>query len=317
MPKYQCMNIILMSKRLEKANLKNNEKVRSILRIINSIETKEGGGFIVHRSFPNHTIREFDPFLLLDEMGPMDVKPNEAKGAPDHPHRGFETVTYMLSGSFEHRDSQGNSGKLSPGDVQWMTAGSGVVHSELPSKEFLRTGGKMHGFQLWVNLPKENKMMKPRYQDIPSKNIPTKINSEGSVRVKILAGKSMGEKAVIDTVIPILYLHFTLKPGSKVLQHVPVNYNTFAYAISGKGYFDFTKRAVQKGQVAIFNNDAEEVIIENPLDSEISLDVLLIGGKPIDEPITRYGPFVMNTKEEIYQAISDYQSGKMGKIGFP
>lgn len=230
-----------MSKTLEKANFKDNEKIRSILRIIDSIETKEGEGFIVHRDFPNSTFREIDPFLLLDEMGPMDVKPNEAKGAPDHPHRGFETVTYMLSGSYEHRDSQGHSGNLNPGDIQWMTAGSGVVHSELPSKEFLRTGGKMHGFQLWVNLPKENKMMKPRYQDIPSKNVPIKSNDEGSVTVKILAGESLCEKAVIDTVIPILYLHFTLKPGSKVLQHVPSNYNTFAYVSSGKGIFDSTK----------------------------------------------------------------------------
>lgn len=305
-----------MSKTLEKSYFKDNEKIRSILRIIDSIETKEGEGFIVHRAFPNSTFREIDPFLLLDEMGPMDVKPNEVKGAPDHPHRGFETVTYMLSGSFEHRDSQGHSGKLNPGDIQWMTAGSGVVHSELPSKEFLRTGGKMHGFQLWVNLPKENKMMKPRYQDIPSKNVPIKSNDEGSVTVKILAGESMCEKAVIDTVIPILYLHFTLKPGSKVLQHVPSNYNAFAYVISGKGIFDSTKRTVLKGQVAIFNNDAEEMIIENPSDSENKLDVLLIGGKPINESIARYGPFVMNTKEEIYQAISDYQNGKMGKIEF-
>src|SRR6476661_7438535 len=161
---------------------------RTVAGIVNSIETLEGGGFLVRRPFPKATFSEFDPFLLLDEMGPMTVGPNQAKGAPDHPHRGFETVTYMLSGEMEHKDSHGHSGKLSPGDVQWMTAGAGVVHSEMPSAAFQRSGGTMHGFQLWVNLPRENKLMRPRYQEIQSVNIPTATTDDGLVTVRVIAG---------------------------------------------------------------------------------------------------------------------------------
>ena len=141
---------------------------RTVSEIITAKTTTEGEGFVVHRPFPNYAVRDFDPFLLLDEMGPIDLAPGEAKGAPDHPHRGFETVTYVIEGAFEHKDSQGNSGKLFSGDVQWMTAGSGVIHSEMPEKEFTKKGGKLHGFQLWVNLPKKDKMIKPRYQDVSS-----------------------------------------------------------------------------------------------------------------------------------------------------
>src|SRR5919199_989132 len=197
---------------------------RSVSRIINSIETTEGGGFIVHRPFPTKSLLDFDPFLLLDEMGPKDWKPGEAKGAPDHPHRGFETVTYLLQGQFEHKDSRGNSGKLGPGDVQWMTAGSGVVHSEMPEREFARVGGMLHAFQLWINLPKIDKMIKPRYQDIPSAKIPVAQVRDGSVKVKVIAGKALGSSAVIDTRTPIFYLHFTLQPRAKLLHLIPKEY---------------------------------------------------------------------------------------------
>ncbi|HUT06400.1 MAG TPA: pirin family protein, partial [Nitrosopumilaceae archaeon] len=203
-------------------------KERTISQIINAKTTTEGDGFIVHRPFPNYNVREFDPFLLLDEMGPINLSPGEAKGASDHPHRGFETVTYVIEGAFEHKDSQGNSGKLFSGDVQWMTAGSGVVHSEMPEKDFAQKGGTLHGFQLWINLPKKDKMIKPRYQDIPSKNIPMAKSSDGKVQVKVIAGESMGKQAVIDTKIPIMYLHFTIQPGGQVIQVVPKNFNAFA-----------------------------------------------------------------------------------------
>src|SRR5687768_4348002 len=147
------------------------QNIRSVSGIITGMETLEGGGFVVRRPFPTYALSDFDPFLLLDEMGPMEVAPGEAKGAPDHPHRGFETVTYLLSGQMEHKDSQGHAGKLTPGDVQWMTAGSGVIHSEMPSKQFQQSGGRMHGFQLWVNLPSKQKMMQPRYQEISAASI--------------------------------------------------------------------------------------------------------------------------------------------------
>src|SRR5215831_3624082 len=193
-------------------------KIRSVSQVIEGVAALEGGGFLVHRPFPTSALSDFDPFLLLDEMGPMDVRPGEAKGAPDHPHRGFETVTYMLSGSFRHKDSQGHSGKLEPGDVQWMTAGRGVIHSEEPSKEFQHTGGRLHGVQLWVNLPQTDKMIRPHYQEIPLARIPSARTSDGKVAVRVLAGESLGARAVIETHTPIFYLDFTLRPGGEVVQ---------------------------------------------------------------------------------------------------
>lgn len=206
----------------------NTEKIRTVSGIINSIETLEGEGFLVHRPFPTRALSEFDPFLLLDEMGPKDLAPGEARGAPDHPHRGFETVTYLLSGSMEHKDSQGRAGKLTPGDVQWMTAGAGVIHSELPTREFAQTGGRLHGFQLWVNLPRRDKMMQPRYQEIPAAKIPSAQTEDGLVTVRVIAGESLGAQAVIETRTPIIYLHCTLLPGGSLSQTVPIEYNAFA-----------------------------------------------------------------------------------------
>src|SRR5215472_193451 len=173
-----------------------NMTIRSVRDVVPAIETLEGAGFLVHRPFPTSDLDYFDPFLLLDEMGPANLAPGEAKGAPDHPHRGFETVTYLLSGSMEHKDSRGNRGKLTPGDVQWMTAGSGVVHSEMPAASFSQTGGRMHGFQLWVNLPARDKMMAPRYQEIPASRIPVGRTADGTVAVRVIAGKSLGAEAV-------------------------------------------------------------------------------------------------------------------------
>jgi quercetin 2,3-dioxygenase len=300
---------------------------RSVSRIINSIKTTEGGGFIVNRSFPTNSLLDFDPFLLLDEMGPKNWKPGEAKGAPDHPHRGFETVTYMLEGRFEHKDSRGNSGRLGPGDVQWMTAGAGVVHSEMPDKEFVQSGGNLHGFQLWVNLPQRDKMIKPHYQDIPSSKIPIAETEDDAVKVKVIAGEALGAHAVIETRTPILYLHFTLQPEAKVVQSVPKEYNTFAYVIKGKALIGpAEKQKIAKtGQMVIFDNDGEEVVISavaadhtnsatTTTGESAVLDILLIGGIPLNESVARYGPFAMNTKEEILQAIEDYQNGRMGEI---
>src|SRR5438270_6866193 len=208
-----------------------SKRTRTVAGLVNSIETLEGAGFLVRRPFPKASFSEFDPFLLLDEMGPMTLAPNQAKGAPDHPHRGFETVTYLLSGEMEHKDSQGHAGKLGAGDVQWMTAGAGVVHSEMPSAEFQRTGGTLHGFQLWVNLPRRRKMMRPRYQEIPSASIPSARTEDGLVTVRVIAGESLGARAVIETVTPIIYLHFTLRHGGRVLQLVPQASNDYALVV--------------------------------------------------------------------------------------
>jgi redox-sensitive bicupin YhaK (pirin superfamily) len=289
---------------------------RSVSRVLTAKTTLEGEGFLVHRAIPNHGLQEFDPFLLLDEMGPINLSAGNAKGAPDHPHRGFETVTYMIDGVFEHKDLQGHSGKIKSGDVQWMTAGSGVIHSEMPEKEFSRNGGTLHSFQLWVNLPKKDKMMKPRYQDVPANQIPVAQNDDASVKVKVIAGESMGKHAVIDTRTPIMYLHFNLQPGAKVVQIVPQNYNAFAYVISGEGLFGEDLKSARKEQIVLFKQDGNKVTIKVPDDATPYLDVLLIAGVPLGEPVVRYGPFVMNTEEEIEQAIQDYNSGRMGKIDF-
>ncbi len=287
---------------------------RTVAGVVNSIETLEGGGFLVRRPFPKPAFSEFDPFLLLDEMGPMELAPGEAKGAPDHPHRGFETVTYLLSGDIEHKDSRGHSGRLRAGDVQWMTAGAGVVHSEMPSREFARTGGRMHGFQLWVNLPWRDKMMSPRYQEIASSQIPKATSPDGLVMVSVIAGEAMGEKAVIETRTPIFYLHYRIKPGGVATQKVPGTYNAFAYVVEGEGMFGPEAERAGDGQMVLFAQNGDEVRIENPLNAKGTLEVLVIAGLPLNEPVARYGPFVMNTEREIHQAIEDYRQGRMGEI---
>jgi hypothetical protein len=280
--------------------------------VVKASRTHEGGGFPVQRPFPTAALDEIDPFLLLDEMGPVDYPPGEAKGAPDHPHRGFETVTYVLQGRMEHKDSRGNHGRLGPGDVQWMTAGGGVVHSEMPEADFQSKGGRMHGFQLWVNLPSRDKMMKPRYQDVPGERIPEA--EEGGVKVRVIAGEAMGRKAVIDTRTPILYLHFTLQPGASFTQPVPPDFNVFAYVVDGRGAFGANGEAAGDADAVVFAPGGDAV--EMRADASGPLDLLLIGGVPLNEPVVRYGPFVMNTREQIMQAFRDYQTGRMGAIDF-
>src|SRR5215204_208578 len=298
----------------------NSSRSRSISQIIKSETTQDGEGVTLNRSFPNNLLSEFDPFLLLDEIGPTDLIPGKQKGFPDHPHRGFETVTYLLEGKFEHKDSQGHTGIINSGDVQWMTAGSDVIHSEMPEKEFSKYGGKLHGFQLWVNLPKSNKMMKPRYQEIPQSKIPTGTSENGNVIVKLIAGEALGSKAVIDTITPIMYMHFKLESGSTIVQPIPKDYNVFAYVIKGKGIFELSNnnnnnnnnKIIERGNLVIFDKNGKEVYIKAVEDSKIPLELLLIGGIPIREPIARYGPFVMNTQQEIYEAIEDYRNGQLG-----
>ena len=286
---------------------------RTVARIVEGTPVNEGEGVLVHRPFPSaQGLREFDPFLLLDEMGPLDLPPNAAKGFPDHPHRGFETVTYLLSGRFEHRDSYGHAGKIEAGDVQWMTAGSGLVHSETPETEFRKTGGRLHGFQIWVNLPKRDKMMAPRYQEVPKDRIPEGKSADGKVTVKVIAGEALGVSAVIDTRIPIQYLHFTIQPGASVEHPFPKSANAFAYVFAGAAVIDGQR--VEPHHLAVFHRNGESVKIEAAADASEPLQVLLLSGEPIGEPVSRYGPFVMNTRDEIEQAFADYQTGKMGVI---
>jgi len=284
---------------------------RSITTVLDSQRQLEGGGFPVRRPFPTSRIGQIDPFLLLDEMGPVDWPANSAIGAPSHPHRGFETVTYLLAGRVEHKDSKGNAALLEPGDVQWMTAGSGVVHSEMPESGFRQTGGHMHGFQIWVNLPAAHKMTSPRYQDIRGAEIP--VGEANGVRVKVIAGESLGESALIDTHIPITYLHVTFQPGAELVQPLPRSNTAFAYVFDGAvTAVDASGEAhpVSDGQTAIFEPDGDDVYLRCPPTAKQPAQLLLLGGHPIGEPVARYGPFVMNTKQEIMQAIRDFQAGR-------
>lgn len=287
------------------------KSIRPVAAIVDSIETLEGGGFLVHRPFPIATLDMIDPFLLLDEMGPTEVAPGEAIGAPDHPHRGFETVTYMLEGEFEHRDSAGHHGVIHNGDVQWMTAGSGVVHSEMPGSVMQRDGGRSHGLQLWVNLPRADKMTPPRYQDLRAADIP--IVERDGVWAKVIAGEALGAVGPANTHLPILYVHARVDAGATLDLAVPTDANAFAYVLSGTGDFgagDF-RTAAHAHQLVAFGPGGDGVRISG---GEGGVEFVVLAGRPLREPVARYGPFVMNTKAEIVTAFDDYQSGRMGQI---
>ncbi len=249
--------------------------------------------------------RLMSPFLLLDEMGPVVYAPGEAIGAPSHPHRGFETVTYLLDGGMKHADSAGNSGDLNPGDVQWMTAGRGVIHSELPQDHMMENGGRMHGFQIWVNLPAKDKMMLPRYQDIPSSDIPETTSDDGLVWAKVVAGKAFDVEAVIDTVIPITMIHLKMKAGATYTHACVHDHNVMLYAFGGS--LAVEGRSLHDGGLGLLSEgDTVTMVAE-----EDGAELLILGGPELGEPIARYGPFVMNTRQEIVQAIEDYNNGTL------
>ena len=276
---------------------------RTIKSIVPTHTVLEGGGFKVRR--PAAMGRLMSPFLLLDEMGPVVYAPGEAIGAPSHPHRGFETVTYLLDGGMKHADSAGNSGDLNPGDVQWMTAGRGVIHSELPQDHMMENGGRMHGFQIWVNLPAKDKMMPPRYQDIPSSDIPETTSDDGLVWAKVVAGKAFDVEAVIDTVIPITMIHLKMKAGATYTHACVHDHNVMLYAFGGS--LAVEGRSLHDGGLGLLSEgDTVTMVAE-----EDGAELLILGGPELGEPIARYGPFVMNTRQEIVQAIEDYNNGTL------
>ncbi len=276
---------------------------RQISAIVPTRTVLEGGGFKVRR--PAAMGRLMSPFLLLDEMGPVDYAPGEAVGAPSHPHRGFETVTYLLSGGMMHADSAGNSGDLNPGDVQWMTAGRGVIHSELPQDDMMKNGGLMHGFQIWVNLPAKDKMMQPRYQDIPSSEIPEVSSDDGTAWAKVIAGRALGVSAIIDTVIPITFIHLKLKPGASYTHPCEMDHNIMLYVFGGS--LKVEGRSLSDGGLGLLS-PGDSVSINA---GKNGAELLILGGPELGEPIARYGPFVMNTRQEIHQAIEDYNNGTL------
>ena len=286
--------------------------LRKVRQVSNAQTLLEGGGFQVRRPLPvAGGVHLVDPILMIDEMGPVNYRPGEAVGAPDHPHRGFETVTYMLEGEFEHRDSGGHAGRLRPGDVQWMTAGRGVVHSEMPAAHIMKHGGRVHGFQVWVNLPARLKMTEPRYQDVGAENIPEADSDDGLAHVRVIAGEALGVAARIDTHTPIIYQHWTLQPGAAVQQHLPRDHNGLIYVFSGE--LESAGTRLHDGQMAVLDaGDRVEMTV--PASAAAPTQLLLLGGVPLNETVARRGPFVMNTNDEINQAIVDYQAGLMGAI---
>ena len=290
---------------------------KPVTRILESVRTLEGAGFAVRRPFPTRELDAVDPFLLLDEMGPMDLAPGEAKGAPDHPHRGFETVTYVLAGRMEHRDSSGHAGSIGPGDVQWMTAGAGVVHSEMPARDILEHGGRMHGFQLWVNLPRRDKRVEPRYQEFPAARIPTYRSADGGLYIRIIAGETNGRRSPVETHTPIHCLHCRLAPGAAFEHEVPAGWTACAYVFAGAGRFGSRGQAAESGHLVLFGEDGTGVAFECAADATEPMEALLLAGAPIGEPVARHGPFVMNTGSEIIEAIQDYRAGRMGRIAPP
>jgi quercetin 2,3-dioxygenase len=251
-----------------------------------------------------------DPFLLIDEMGPIDYGPGEAVGAPDHPHRGFETVTYVLDGEMEHEDSAGHRGVLKPGSVQWMTAGAGIIHSEMPSRKIQNQGGRVHGFQVWVNLPSQHKLSRPRYQELSVDKLPVAKTSDGLAKVRVIAGEALGVSAVIDTYTPIAYQDWSLQPGADVTHPLAPELRAMVYVFEGEVLLGEAKTQVSDGQLAVLG-EGEALRLRA---STGPGRFLLLAGVPVREPVARYGPFVMNTREEILQAVEDFRSGRMGEI---
>ncbi len=282
---------------------------RGVQKVVTAHKQLEGEGFQVRRPFPGLDLPLADPFLLLDHMGAVEYAPGEAKGAPWHPHRGFETVTYMIDGAFEHEDSTGGGGLITDGATQWMTAGSGILHSELPPQEMVAKGGLFHGIQLWVNLPAAQKWAPPAYQDITGADVTLLSSDDGGALVRLIAGTLGGHSGPGVTQTPIVYAHVTFAPGAALATAWPADFNALVYVLGGRGYAGAERRPVEEGQLAVFGpGDALTV------QAATTMDVLLLGGLPIREPVARYGPFVMNTRQEIIQAVEDYQHGRLGTI---
>ncbi|MDA1100017.1 MAG: pirin family protein [Proteobacteria bacterium] len=286
---------------------------RDILDVITAQRTMEGAGFPVRRPFPTQHLDNLDPFLMLDEVGPVDWPPGEALGAPDHPHRGFEIISYLLAGEKLHEDSTGDRQIMRPGDVQWMTAGAGIVHSEMPSPAMRDAGGRAHSFQIWVNLPAEHKMAAQRYQFIAGDQIPLGHSPDGLVTARVIAGEAYGVAAKIDTYTPVTLQDWTMRPGGKARPVLPREQQIALYIFEGRLAVGPQGQRIDEGQLVIFGTgDAIDLALTAQADETARF--LLFGGVPLGEPIARHGPFVMNTREQLLQAFDDYQSGRMGVI---
>lgn len=292
----------------------------SIERTVKSITTAprgfEGEGFPVRRAFQGVDMGDLDPFIHLDQMGEVEYAPGEPKGTPWHPHRGFETVTYIIDGIMEHQDSEGGGGVITNGDTQWMTAGSGLLHKEAPPEHLVMSGGLFHGFQLWVNLPKADKWLPPRYQDLRGGETTLLTTPDGGTLLRLIAGRLGDHQGPGDTHTPITMIHATLQPGARLRLPWRPDFNALAYVLNGRGSAGTEARPVESGQLVVYGPGTAITLTANESQETRSpaMDVLLLGGLPIREPIAWYGPFVMNTRAELIQAFEDFEAGKLGRI---
>ncbi len=289
---------------------------RPVVSVVTAPRGFEGEGFPVHRAFAGTDPALIDPFIHMDQMGEVEYAPGEPKGTPWHPHRGFETVTYMIDGTFQHQDSNGGGGLITNGDTQWMTAGSGILHIERPPEDLIASGGLFHGFQLWVNLPAAQKWVPARYQDIRAGNVALLSSYDGGALLRVIAGEVAGHKGPGMTYTPISLAHVTVSPGARLVLPWPRDFNALIYVLSGSGTVGEERRPIESGQLAALG--AGDVITATASTHQESrhpnLDLLILGGRPIREPVAHYGPFVMNTHAEIAQALADFQSGRMGTV---
>ncbi|WP_026426155.1 pirin family protein [Actinokineospora inagensis] len=290
---------------------------RPVARTVRAEKFLEGEGFQVRRPFPGVDLAQADPFLLLDHMGAVEYGPGEAKGAPWHPHRGFETVTYMIDGAMQHTDSIGGGGLITDGATQWMTAARGILHNEVPPQDMVAKGGLFHGVQLWVNLPRALKMAEPRYQDIAARDVTLLASDDGGALVRVIAGDLAGYHGPGSTYTPITYLHATVAPGARLTMPWPEHFNAMVYVLSGRGTVGREGRPLDEGELAVFGRSGRALTLraaDTQPGNSANWEVLVLGGQPINEPVARYGPFVMNTRQEIIQAFEDYQAGRLGQI---
>jgi quercetin 2,3-dioxygenase len=291
-------------------------RARSVKVVTTAPRGLEGEGFPVRRAFAGIDLADLDPFVHMDQMGEVDYGPGEPKGTPWHPHRGFETVTYMMEGTFLHQDSIGGGGVIENGATQWMTAGAGILHIERPPDALIDSGGLFHGIQLWVNLPAKLKMTTPRYQDIGAQAVTLLTNENGDAIIRVIAG-SLGEvDGPGSTHTPISLLHVSLLPGGQLVLPWNSHYNALTYVLAGEGTVGLDQRAIAEGQMAVHVDGDFLVLSAN--DSQDSrtqaFEVLILGGEPIGEPVAAYGPFVMNTRAELQTAFEDYEAGRLGQI---
>ncbi len=292
------------------------EASRPVVSVTTAPSGLEGEGFPVRRAFAGVDLADLDPFVHMDQIGEVEYAPGEPRGTPWHPHRGFETVTYMIDGTFRHRDSTGGGGLITNGATQWMTAGAGILHIEQPPEELVASGGLFHGIQLWVNLPAAQKWVPPRYQDIGAPRVTLMASADGASLVRVIAGEVAGRSGPGITHTPIAVVHATIAPDAVLELPWRRDFNALVYVLAGRGTVGERRAPIQGGQLAVLGR-GDFVTVAAARDQESrapELELLVLGGEPIREPVAAYGPFVMNRRDELVQAFEDYRAGRLGTV---